>query len=235
MEILLLYLIIGGILIIIVLQRSRKVKYKTEANPKVEIEDKAFMPFAKRDDFLTNAEFSFYKVLRNVVKDEYIICPKVALGDIFFVTKTYNESKMAHHNKINRKHIDFLICDCKRMNPILGIELDDNSHNKSNRIERDIFVDQLFNVANIPLIRFKAEHSYVPSELNNKFQEVLSNITISSKAAITLDNNTTIKCPKCGIPMVKKKAKKGKFAGKEFYGCSNYPKCKEIINITNES
>lgn len=39
-------------------------------------------------------------------------------------------------------------------------------------------------------------------------------------------------CPKCGILMVLRKAKSGDNKGQEFYGCSNYPKCKEIINIT---
>jgi restriction system protein len=31
--------------------------------------------------------------------------------------------------------------------------------------------------------------------------------------------------------MVKRKATKGPNAGKEFYGCSNYPRCRCIINI----
>ncbi|MGB4027578.1 MAG: topoisomerase DNA-binding C4 zinc finger domain-containing protein [Acetomicrobium sp.] len=38
------------------------------------------------------------------------------------------------------------------------------------------------------------------------------------------------RCPKSGIPMVLRKAVRGKNAGSEFYGCPNYPKCKEIIN-----
>ena len=40
-----------------------------------------------------------------------------------------------------------------------------------------------------------------------------------------------ILCPKCGAVMVKRKASKGPNNGKEFYGCSNYPKCRCIINI----
>lgn len=39
-------------------------------------------------------------------------------------------------------------------------------------------------------------------------------------------------CPKCGSVMVKRKAAKGSNIGKEFYGCSNYPQCKCIINIS---
>lgn len=38
-------------------------------------------------------------------------------------------------------------------------------------------------------------------------------------------------CPRCGGTMVKRKAAKGPNAGKEFYGCANYPKCRGIINL----
>jgi restriction system protein len=31
--------------------------------------------------------------------------------------------------------------------------------------------------------------------------------------------------------MVKRKAAKGANIGKEFYGCSRYPKCRGIVNI----
>ena len=37
-------------------------------------------------------------------------------------------------------------------------------------------------------------------------------------------------CPKCGSPMVKRKASKGPTAGVEFFGCSNFPKCRGVIN-----
>lgn len=39
-------------------------------------------------------------------------------------------------------------------------------------------------------------------------------------------------CPKCNTPMVKRTAKQGANAGKEFWGCSQYPKCKSVIAIT---
>ncbi len=40
-----------------------------------------------------------------------------------------------------------------------------------------------------------------------------------------------IKCPKCGAEMIKRVATKGANAGKSFYGCSNFPKCRGILNI----
>jgi hypothetical protein len=40
-------------------------------------------------------------------------------------------------------------------------------------------------------------------------------------------------CPRCGAVLVKRVAVKGPNSGKEFYGCSNFPKCRFILNIDN--
>lgn len=36
-------------------------------------------------------------------------------------------------------------------------------------------------------------------------------------------------CPKCGAQMVDRIAKQGKFAGKHFWGCGQYPKCRGVL------
>ena len=47
-----------------------------------------------------------------------------------------------------------------------------------------------------------------------------------------IDNNIEPICPKCGKGhIVKRVAGKGKNKGNEFYACSNYPRCKNIITI----
>lgn len=40
-----------------------------------------------------------------------------------------------------------------------------------------------------------------------------------------------ILCPKCGATMVLRTASKGDNKGRQFYGCPNFPKCRQIINI----
>lgn len=40
-----------------------------------------------------------------------------------------------------------------------------------------------------------------------------------------------VMCPKCGAEMIKRVATKGANAGKTFYGCSNFPKCRGILSI----
>ena len=43
-------------------------------------------------------------------------------------------------------------------------------------------------------------------------------------------SNTSI-CPVCGKNLVLRTIKKGKNAGKQMYGCSNYPKCKYVKKL----
>ncbi|WP_232203922.1 topoisomerase DNA-binding C4 zinc finger domain-containing protein [Chlorobaculum parvum] len=38
-------------------------------------------------------------------------------------------------------------------------------------------------------------------------------------------------CPKCGRPMALRTAKTGKNAGKQFWGCTGYPDCKEVVRV----
>ena len=45
------------------------------------------------------------------------------------------------------------------------------------------------------------------------------------------NNNAAPICPRCGVPMVKRKAKRGEYAGREFWGCPNYPKCRNLVPI----
>lgn len=39
-------------------------------------------------------------------------------------------------------------------------------------------------------------------------------------------------CPRCGSQLVLRQAKRGANAGNQFYGCSSYPKCRYIRNLT---
>lgn len=43
---------------------------------------------------------------------------------------------------------------------------------------------------------------------------------------------SSILCPKCGAPMILRIASKGANQGKQFYGCSNFPRCRKIVNLT---
>lgn len=128
------------------------------------------LPFRVRDDFLSPAELSFYKVLVSIAETRLVIQSKVRLADIFFVSRP-NENK-AYFGKVSQKHLDFLVCDPVTMKPLFGIELDDASHKRSDRQTRDAFVNDVFHVANLPLLRFPVQRSYNRDEIINKIASV---------------------------------------------------------------
>ena len=90
----------------------------------------AELPYRVKDDFLSDAELSFYKVLESVLGSKLAIQSKVRLADIFFVARPHENQSF--RNKISQKHLDFLICNPKTMRPLFGIELDDASHKRAN-------------------------------------------------------------------------------------------------------
>lgn len=48
----------------------------------------------------------------------------------------------------------------------------------------------------------------------------------------TLEAEHKILCEKCGSPMVLREAQKWDHKGEQFYGCSDFPKCRHIVNIS---
>ncbi len=68
-------------------------------------------------------------------------------------------------------------------------------------------------------------------EINNADTEKIINDTVPDVNGVDTEINKdgTIMCTRCGSAMVLRVAKKGENEGKEFYGCSNFPKCRKII------
>jgi hypothetical protein len=132
------------------------------------------------------------------------------------------------------------------MKPLGGIELDDSSHNRSDRKERDALVDAVFSSAGLPLIHVTAKRAYVLDEVAESVRRLLpiQETVLQPTAPTVIPTSPTPEssfmppvlpvpavpiCPKCGTAMVLRTGTKGQFQGKQFYGCTNYPKCREII------
>jgi len=54
---------------------------------------------------------------------------------------------------------------------------------------------------------------------------------VLSNPSLKEENGSFPVCPRCNNAMVKRTAKQGVNAGKEFWGCSQYPKCKSVVAI----
>ena len=205
-------------------------KSTNEPAPIVEANIPETLPYRVRDDFLSPAEFSFYKILASLGGTRLTIQSKVRLADVFFVARP-NEN-MTYLSRIAQKHLDFLICDSVTMKPLLGIELDDSSHKRDDRQERDDFVDKVFEVAGLPLLRLPVQREYNTREVAAKIAPLLkdkiSPSTTPPQPEANKQENGIPLCPKCGIPMVLRTVSQGEHKGKQFYGCKNYPRCREM-------
>jgi hypothetical protein len=134
-------------------------------------EDAQALPYRLRDDFLSPAEFSFYKVLSSLLGERWTVQSKVRLADIFFVARP-NEN-IAFFNRIAQKHLDFLVCDSASMKPVFGIELDDSSHRRGSRQVRDEFVENACKAAGLPLLRVPVQREYNSREIANQIAPIL--------------------------------------------------------------
>ncbi|ABW19360.1 DUF2726 domain-containing protein [Alkaliphilus oremlandii] len=119
----------------------------------------------KKKYFFTKNENLFFRTLQEALKEEnVIILSKVRIIDIISIPER-QKNFIYYFNKLKAKHIDFVVCDKDYFSPIYCIELDDKSHLREDRIQRDILVNEIFKKVEMPLIRIKAKESYEVNEI----------------------------------------------------------------------
>lgn len=120
--------------------------------------------------FLTRAEHECYDALIAAVGNEYHIFAQVHLGSILDETVRGQNWKAARSH-IDRKSIDFLLCDKNYISPKLAIELDDKSHQLPQRQIRDTEVERILREAGIPLLRLQNHGHFGRTELSKMVRE----------------------------------------------------------------
>ena len=103
---------------------------------------------------LTMNEYQEYKKLAEYADAKGLrICPKVRLLDL--VEPRRGEGYMSLLGKVQAKHVDFVITD-KNLHVQAILELDDNSHDRPERQERDHFVDEILTSVGYKVIRTRS-------------------------------------------------------------------------------
>jgi len=95
------------------------------------------------------------KMLMDQLSPALHLCPQVRLADIVNVESTNRSAWRSALNRIACKSVDFVVMDLQSGTPIMVIELDDRSHSRADRRERDALVNEVLRAASIPLVRFK--------------------------------------------------------------------------------
>ena len=123
-----------------------------------------------RQTLMTSNERIFFEKLRRAIGDKYDIYPQVNLDKIFKIKYlgnkfAFNSAKWA----IDRRSIDFLITKRESQSPYIGIELDDSTHYREDRVNRDDKVNALFEGNGIELMRINGVNGISEEDLRMKF------------------------------------------------------------------
>lgn len=106
---------------------------------------------------------AFKKLKIQTDERDLLLFSKVRLLDLIEPingTKNYNGALW----KIQAKHVDFVVCN-EKLIPLGIIELDDSTHDRADRIERDIFVDAVLENAGYKILHTRNVNDYTIDEL----------------------------------------------------------------------
>lgn len=129
------------------------------------------LPYRRKDYLLSKAEHSFYQVLLRAVGDRWRVFAKVRLLDLVWLPRG-TANAQSHRNRVQSKHVDFVLCSPAGCVPALVIELDDASHEREDRAARDRFVDRVFEAAGIPVLHVPARRTYAVAELARRIESL---------------------------------------------------------------
>ena len=186
------------------------------------------LPYRLREAFLSTPELALLRVLQNMVRAYYVICPKVALNDIFYIVRP-NEN-VHFFNKFFRKHVDFLLCEPDTLKPAFGIELVRPIARTETR-ETDQFMEDLFLSAGLPLIHVPSSDRYSEDDLAELFKLAIMKVRETDTLRASTVADSVPMCPVCGRMMVLRIHRNGMEKGKKYYGCMDSPKCNGLVEI----
>jgi hypothetical protein len=117
------------------------------------------IPYRRRAVLFSKAERSFYQVLRSVVPD-HMIFVKVKLTDL--VCSKPRRSVWDYFAPINRRHIDFVVCD-PTLSPVVAIELDKVNH--CGAASAADVLNSVLGSASLPIVHVPHKRRYLFNEL----------------------------------------------------------------------
>lgn len=116
-------------------------------------EKKSLYSYKRKDFIMSRPEHKFFDILVEIFGNKYYIFPQIHLATILD-NKIVGQNWKGAFRHIDEKSVDFVICDKSYIKPLLAIELDDSTHRKENRKERDGEVERILNEADLPILRF---------------------------------------------------------------------------------
>ncbi len=132
--------------------------------------------YSVREEVLSPGERAFLPVLETAVRllatERNLPMPRVLasvrLAEVLkpAVSRSSDGSAwQSAFNRIKSKQADFVVCHPETTKPLLVVELDDQSHDRADRKDRDGLVDQACESAGLPIVHVRAAAHYDATRL----------------------------------------------------------------------
>jgi len=162
----LLYIVLGVIALLLLSKLSRKINTDSAGKPM-----NAYH-YRRKDFMMSRSEHEFFDILAKGLGDRFYIIPQVNFSTILDHT-VKGQNWRAARAHINRMSVDYVLCDKTYVKPLVAIELDDPTHDREDRQQRDIDVNRLFEEAGLPLVRFSNTREMDTADIIQKITEKL--------------------------------------------------------------
>lgn len=130
------------------------------------------LPYQKEPALFTPAERAFLGVLEPALGNQFRVLGKVRLADVIRVKPSLSGSAWQQaFNRIQSKHLDFVVCDPKDLSVQFVVELDDSSHQQSRRQDRDEFLNKALAAAGVPVFHFAVKRTYSVQDIRGAIFE----------------------------------------------------------------
>ena len=115
---------------------------------------------------MTTRENECFKTLNEIFGAKWFVIPQVHLSALLN-HKVKGQNWNAAFRHINGKSVDFVLVGKESYKIICAIELDDSTHNRTDRKERDNEIERIFSEAKIPLARISKFENMTKQEIIN--------------------------------------------------------------------
>ena len=150
-----------------------KIKQTEDSNDNNNQIKKSQYKYYAKSYVMTSRENECFKTLNEIFSSKWFVVPQVHLSALLdYRVKGQNWNAAFRH--INGKSVDFVLIGKESYKVICVIELDDSTHSKPNRIERDVEIERMFKEARIPLARISKFESMTKSEIAKVVTDAIS-------------------------------------------------------------
>ena len=150
-----------------------KIKQTEDSNENNSQIKKAQYRYYAKPYVMTSRENECFKILNEIFSSKWFVVPQVHLSALLdYRVKGQNWNAAFRH--INGKSVDFVLIGKESYKVICVIELDDSTHSKPDRIERDVEIERMFKEAKIPLARISKFESMTKPELAKAITDVIN-------------------------------------------------------------